>query len=367
MRLRQCPAVERGAIGNRGCSERFGGEVRFACVQGLERHRVPVRQQRLAHNFFDGGVTNATCLPRRTAGKHEPAHRVGAVLIHQRNRLEHIAKMLRHLATLLVKDVAEADDVLVRGSIEYECADGHQRVEPAAGLIDCLADEVRWVHRLEVDIRAMRITELRKRHRTRVEPAVDHFRNAGCGLTAVRTRERDVIDVRAMRINARHIPAALVRQFRQRTDCREMVVGATPDRQRCAPVALARQRPVDVVVQPVAVAAPLDRFRVPVRAFVLSQQRILDCGGADVPRRLRVVEQCGVATPAVRIRVLVGQVAEQHTVVLEQTHKLLIGGLEELATDFRHRCLEMTVSSNRIHHRQSVLAAGLQVLGTECR
>jgi hypothetical protein len=48
---------------------------------------------------------------------------------------------------------------------------------------------------------------------------------------------------------------------------------AAPDRQRRAPVALARERPVDVVLQPLAEAPVLDVLRVPVDVSLAASRR----------------------------------------------------------------------------------------------
>src|SRR3954447_475058 len=86
---------------------------------------------------------------------------------------------------------------------------------------------------------------------------------------------------------------------------------AAPDWQRRAPVALARERPVDVALEPVAEAPVLDVLGVPVDALVLAQHRVAHGGGLHVPARLRVVEERSTAAPAVRVGVLVGDVLEQ--------------------------------------------------------
>src|SRR3954471_7922368 len=101
--------------------------------------------------------------------------------------------------------------------------------------------------------------------------------------------EGDLVDERPVRVDIGEVPAGQLGELGQRADddqARRVLVVA-PDRQRRAPVAVAGERPVDVVAQPVAVAAPLHGFRVPVRALVLAQQRVLDRAGADVPGRLR--------------------------------------------------------------------------------
>ncbi len=301
------------------------------------------------------------------AGRHEPAHRVRAVLVHQRDRLEDVAQVLGHLAAVLGEDVAQADHVLVRGLVEDQRADRHQRVEPAAGLVDGLGDELRRVTALEQLLVLVRVAPLRERHRARVVPGVDDLRHArGRGAAAVlRAGEGDLVDVRAVRVQARLVGARQLGQLRAGADDREVVLRAAPDRQRRAPVAVTGQRPVDVVVQPVAEPAVLDRVREPVGVLVLLEQPVLDRGGADVPGRLRVVEQRGVAAPAVRVAVLVRQVLEEQAALVEVGGELLVGLLEEDAADQRQVLLEGAVGADRVDHGQAVGAADLEVVLTE--
>ena len=82
-----------------------------------------------------------------------------------------------------------------------------------------------------------------------------------------------------------------------------MAVLAAPHRQRRAPVALARDRPVDVVLQPLAEAAVLDVRRVPLDRLVGGEQAVAQRRRADVPGRLGVVDQRRAAAPAVRVGV----------------------------------------------------------------
>ena len=140
---------------------------------------------------------------------------------------------------------------------------------------------------------------------------------------------------------------------------------AAPDRQRGAPVAAARERPVDVVGQPVAVAAVLDGLGEPVGLLVLGEQRVLDLGGPDVPRRLGVVDQRGVAAPAVRVAVLVGQVPEQQPARVEVGDQVGVGVLEELPADQRDVVGEVAVGAHGHHDRQAVGAADGHVVLAE--
>src|SRR4051812_25462034 len=101
--------------------------------------------------------------------------------------------MLAHLAALLVEDVPETEHGLIRRAVVYECADGHERVEPAAGLVDRLGDELRGILALELFVVAMRCAPLRERHRARVVPRVDDLGDALHRRTALRAREGDVV------------------------------------------------------------------------------------------------------------------------------------------------------------------------------
>ncbi|CAM5540181.1 hypothetical protein SGLAM104S_07434 [Streptomyces glaucescens] len=177
--------------------------------------------------------------------------------------------------------------------------------------------------------------------------------------------EGDVVDERAVRVEARLVGAGQLGQLRSGADAGEVALLAAPDRQRGAPVAVAGERPVDVVVQPVAEAAVLDRVREPVGLLVLLEQAVLDGRRADVPGGLRVVQQRGVAAPAVRVAVLVRQVLEEQTARAEVLGEGFVGLLEEDAADQGQVRLEGAVLTDRVHHRQAVGAADLEVVLTE--
>jgi len=228
--------------------------------------------------------------------------------VHQRDGQQDVAQVLARLPAVLGDDVAEADDVFVRGLVEHECPDRHQRVEPAAGLVDGLADVLRRVGGLELLL------------------AVRHVRVAQRGAG-----EGDRVDEGAVRIQVRQVPADQAAQLGPRADRGHVGVLAPPQRQWRAPVPRARQRPVDVVVQPVAVAAVLDVLGEPVGRLVLPQECVPDLGRADVPGRLRVVHQRRVAAPAVRVRVLEPLGPEQQATVLEVPDQDLVFSPRDLA------------------------------------
>ena len=275
--------------------------------------------------------------------------------------------MLAHLAALLVEDVAKAQHGLVRRLVEDEGADGHERVEPPARLVDRFGDEVRRIAIGEELLPAMRISELREGHRAAVVPRVDDLGDASGGAAALLAREGDVVDVGPVRVEGRQVRAGVLAELGQRSDAGEVPCFAAPDGQGSAPVAAAREGPVDVVVEPVAIATPLDRLRMPVGGLVLAQQRVLDRGRPDVPGRLRVVDQRRVAPPAVRVGVLVRHMLEQQPARLKVSDEDLISLLEEDATHERDVVVERAVETEGVDHGQAVLAAQREVLGTECR
>src|SRR6185312_6508823 len=102
----------------------------------------PELEQELAQRLADRLQREAVAVPRLLGGEEVPAQRVGAVAVDDLPRLDRVAQRLGHLAAVLVEDEAEADDVAKRRGVEQERGDGEQRVEPPAGLVQGLADEV---------------------------------------------------------------------------------------------------------------------------------------------------------------------------------------------------------------------------------
>ncbi len=140
---------------------------------------------------------------------------------------------------------------------------------------------------------------------------------------------------------------------------------APPDGQRRAPVALARERPVDVALEPLAEAPVLDVLGVPADLLVLGQHAVADLGRADVPARLRVVEQRGAAAPAVRVGVLVVLGAQQAPLGLERRDDLGVVVVDELALEVGDALVEAAVGLDRVLQRHPVLLAEAEVVLAE--
>ena len=160
-------------------------------------------------------------------------------------------------------------------SLEEQGRLGQQRVEPAAGLVLGLADVVGREALLELLLVLERVVELGEGHRAAVVPGVDHRVDAAHLAAAALALDRHLVDVGAVQVVGDGSVAERSRSSATEpthSTCAAAGVGAAPDRQRRAPVAVARERPVDVVLQPFAEAAVLDVLGVPADRLVVGEQ-----------------------------------------------------------------------------------------------
>ena len=266
-----------------------------------------------------------------------------------------VAERLRHLLALGVGDVPEAEHGLVGRPVEQQRRDGDQRVEPAARLVDRLADVVGGEALLEDVLVLERRVVLGERHAARVEPDVDHHRLALHRLAAVGAVPRRRVDVGPVRVLERD--ARLLLQLGERADALRVAVLAAPHRQRRAPVALARDRPVDVVLEPAPEAPVLDVLGVPVDGLVGGQQAVAHLRRADEPRRLGVVEQRRAAAPAVRVGVQVGLGAQQPPARAQVLDDVGVGLLDPAAGVRAHAVDVGPVEPDRVDDVDALLLA----------
>ena len=241
--------------------------------------------------------------------------------------VHHVALGLAHLLAGLVQDVAQRHHVAVGGGLGRRAGGVEQRglrvqrIEPAAGLVHALTDEVGREVRAEGLRVLKRVMPLGVGHGAAVEPGVGHFRDPAHLAPARGAVEHDLVDEGAVRIRQVQrfpLPRAVAQLVERAHRFGAATHLATPDRQRRAPVALATDRPVHVVGQPVAVAAVAQVFRVPVdQLAVRSTERVQHLGRGDVPGRLGVVEQRRLAAPAERIRVMNRGVVRQQAPPLQ--------------------------------------------------
>ena len=189
-------------------------------------------------------------------------------------------------------------------------------VEPAAGLRRVLDDEVARVVVLEPVGVLERVVHLGERHRAGLEPAVEHLRHPAHRRAAGRVvgvGPGQLVDVRPVQVVGPRPWAEVALQLVERpvhVGARVGRVVGLPDRDRAAPVAVAADRPVAGVGQPLAEAAVAHVRRRPADLLVELDHAVAERRHLHEPARHRLVDQRVVAAPAVRVGVLVGLVAQ---------------------------------------------------------
>ncbi len=160
---------------------------------------------------------------------------------------------------------------------------------------------------------------------------------------------------------------ASVAQFGDAAHAVHVAFVAAPDGQRRAPVAVARQRPVDVVLEPLAKAAVFDVLGVPGHGLVGGQQIVLDRRRLHIPGRLGVVEQRRVAAPAERVAVLVRHLGQQQATGREVGDDAGVGVFDEHLSPGLDLGDEASGGVDRIDHRQVVVDPDAHVVFAEGR
>ena len=122
-------------------------------------------------------VEEAEVVAGGAAGRHREAESVGAVLVHDRQRVDDVAAALRHLVALIVADHA----------VQVDMAEGY-----FAGVVEAGHDHPR--HPEEEDV----VTRLQHRRRIPVAQVIRIFRPAECGVRPKRRGEPRVEHVRVL-------------------------------------------------------------------------------------------------------------------------------------------------------------------------
>src|SRR4029453_8983338 len=128
-------------------------------------------------------------------------------------------------------------------------------------------DELGREVRLELRLVLERIVALGVRHGAAFEPTVENLRDATPNLTAAFARNGDLVHEMLVEVGDAGTGALL-----QLADAADAHIGlasfAAPNRQGRAPVAVARDRPIAGVFQPVAETAVAQMRRHPANALV---------------------------------------------------------------------------------------------------
>ena len=156
----------------------------------------------------------------------EPADGVGAVLLECIHRVDRIALRLTHLLSVLVLNVTQYEDVLIRCLIKENRTLGEEGIEPSTGLVHGLTDELCRELGLEELLILERIVMLCIWHRTGIEPAVDDFRYTVHLAATVRAAQGDLVDIRLVELDVlvAHIVGAVAALALGLQLCEELVV-----------------------------------------------------------------------------------------------------------------------------------------------
>ena len=269
-------------------------------------------------------------VPRLLGGEEVPAERVGAVAVDDLPRHDDVAERLGHLLALGIGDVAEARGTCgtASGRTAASRSPAASRTSRASGRSPRRCSRPGSAPRSAPGSRTARgagrtaSSPSRTRRRSPRARAAAARRTAAHGISTSSTNGR---------CGSSSCDAAELLELGERAD-RDRVAGlVAPDRQRRAPVALARDRPVDVVLQPLAEAPVLDVLGVPVDRLVGRQQPVAQRRRADVPGRLGVVDQRRPAAPAVRVGVQVGLGAQQAPARAQVLDQVGVGVLDPAA------------------------------------
>ena len=261
--------------------------------------------------------------------------------------------------------------LLVGGAVKQRRRQHVHGVEPAAGLTGILDDKVRLVVRIKPLAVLKRIVLLRKRHRTRLEPAVQHLRHAThCGLSSgiIRVRAGQLVNVRAVQGCWSHTKVAFqLVQGAVHINARILLRIRHPDRDRRTPVAVPGDVPVARTFQPLAELPVTDMRGHPFDLLVQLHHAVAELGHRNKPRRQRHVDQRLAGTPGMRVGVLDRLVTQYPTLLLEVTDDVLISIKHQLPLIVRHQRSKLSVHVHRDHHIDAVLLAGDHIVLTKGR
>ena len=274
--------------------------------------------------------------------------------------------MLAHLAAVGVLHMAQHQAVFEGRAAEHLRGDGQQGVEPAAGLVDGLGNEIGREAGLELVLVFKRIVPLRKGHGAGIVPAVDDLLDAVHGLAAVRAAQNNLIDIGAMQLGQVNLTDGHIQQLLLAADDVHMAVLTQPDGQRGAPVTFARKAPVHHVFKEIAHAAFLDVVGHPVDGAVIGNQLIAHGGHADKPGGAGVIQQRGVAAPTEGIIMGEGHGGKKQAALLQILQNQGIGVLDEHARpgSFGNH---LALCVHQIDERQAVFAGYAIIVLAECR
>ena len=301
-------------------------EVVDVRVGDEERVGVPPRDEQVAHQLLDAVLGELQRLGADDGRvDHVEPDRVRPVGVEHEVRVGVVLQALRHLLAVLREDEAVDDDVFVGALVEEARAQNHERVEPAACLIQPLRDEVSGEEL--GDFARPHIMLLRIRHRATFEPAVEHLGRAVVGLAIL--RDDDLVD--DVFVEIRHPCAGEGLQLRARPNADHVrgVVVVDPDGDAAAPEAVARNVPITRLAEPVAKALFANVVRRPVDGGVVPFEPLVEILDADIPRIDGAVDERRVGAVAIGVGVRDRRLVDELATPLQILDDVLVAVLAE--------------------------------------
>ena len=151
--------------------------------------------------------------PRCAVDVEVPADRVGTICLQGVKRIDSVSFGLTHLLSVLILNVTENDNVLVRRLIKEQRGLSEQGVEPSSCLVNSLRDKLCRELFVEKLLVLKRIVMLCERHCAGVEPAVNNLRYTVHFFSAVRAGDHYIIDKRTVKLNLSLVSVHLLAVF----------------------------------------------------------------------------------------------------------------------------------------------------------
>ena len=261
-----------------------------------------------------------------------------------------VAQALGHLLAVFGKHQPVDDDVAERRFVEQRRGQHHQRVEPAARLVEPFGDVFGGKALRENPLVLERVVQLRVGHGAGFEPAIQHLLHTPVHACLAVHGEGERIHVFAVQV--RHANSGEFFQLVQGTNAAD-VAGfvVDPDRQWRAPHPVARDRPVRGAVQPVAEASVFDVSRHPQHLLVGGHQVVAEIRNAHEPRRHGAVDERFVRAVAVRIAVYDHVAVVQGAGGVQGANDVRVRFLHEAAGEVAHFLGEHPCHRHRANQR----------------
>ena len=217
-------------------------------------------------------------------------HRIGIIL-----------QTLGHFAPIFRQDHTIDHHILERRTVKKSRAEHHKRIKPAARLIQSLGDKIRWKMRVQPLLVLKRIMALCIRHGPALKPAIEHFGYAGQWPRFSLDNNR----IYKMLVDIVKLSTRAFLQIADRTNTHGLTrLFISPQRKWATPIAIAGNRPIPRIFQPIAKTSRFDMFGHPVDLRVCTEHLLFNLLNIDKPRRNRPVNQGRLTTPAVGITVV---------------------------------------------------------------